>query len=181
MKYFVVAVLSILAGVSFAKETKFSGNPIIDGWYADPQIRIYDNKYWIFPTYSQAFKKQLHLDAYSSDNLVDWKKHSRIIDNSSIKWLNKALWAPDSVKKDGKYFGPFMGGVRCKDILEMVAMLYNVRTCKVAVGEKPKRVSFSRYTSVEREALLVKNSTRFPAARRFSMKRMAKSKTILPR
>ncbi|MBO5782533.1 MAG: excinuclease ABC subunit UvrC [Clostridia bacterium] len=43
------------------------------------------------------------------------------------------------IKKDGKYFGPFMGGVRCKDILEMVAMLYNVRTCKVAVGEKPKR------------------------------------------
>ncbi|MBQ2721912.1 MAG: glycoside hydrolase family 43 protein [Opitutales bacterium] len=93
-----------VACVSFANNVKFSGNPIIEGWYADPQIRIYDNKYWIFPTYSQAFKKQLHLDAYSSDNLVNWKKHSRIIDNSSIKWLNKALWAPDSIKKDGKYY-----------------------------------------------------------------------------
>ena len=62
-----------MAGLSFAKNTKFSGNPIIEGWYADPQIRIYDNKYWIFPTYSQAFKKQLHLDAYSSDNLENDK------------------------------------------------------------------------------------------------------------
>ena len=43
------------------------------------------------------------------------------------------------IKKDGKYFGPFMGGVRCADILEIVASVYNVRTCSTAVGAKPKK------------------------------------------
>lgn len=44
------------------------------------------------------------------------------------------------IKRDGgKYFGPFMAGIRCKDVLEIAAAVYNVRTCRVAVGERPKR------------------------------------------
>ena len=43
------------------------------------------------------------------------------------------------IKKDGKYFGPFMGGVRCGDILDIIASVYNVRTCTVAVTQKPKK------------------------------------------
>ena len=43
------------------------------------------------------------------------------------------------VKKDGKYFGPFMGGVRCNDLLDIIGSVYNVRTCSVTVGEKPKK------------------------------------------
>lgn len=43
------------------------------------------------------------------------------------------------IKKDGKYFGPFMGGVRCGDLLEIVGSVYNVRTCSVAIGERPKK------------------------------------------
>ena len=43
------------------------------------------------------------------------------------------------IKKDGKYFGPFMGGVRCGDILDIIASVYNVRTCNVAVGAKAKK------------------------------------------
>lgn len=40
--------------------------------------------------------------------------------------------------KDGKYFGPFMGGIRCKDILDVVSSVYNVRLCTAAIGAKPK-------------------------------------------
>ena len=43
------------------------------------------------------------------------------------------------IKKDGKYFGPFMGGVRCGDILDIAMSVYNVRNCTVAIGEKPKK------------------------------------------
>lgn len=42
-------------------------------------------------------------------------------------------------KRDGKYFGPFMGGIRCKDILDVAASVYNVRLCSVTIGEKPKK------------------------------------------
>ncbi|MBE7085854.1 MAG: hypothetical protein E7366_01720 [Clostridiales bacterium] len=43
------------------------------------------------------------------------------------------------IKKDGKYFGPFMGGVRCGDILDIIGSVYNVRTCTTVIGEKPKK------------------------------------------
>ena len=43
------------------------------------------------------------------------------------------------IKKDGKYFGPFMGGVRCGELLDIIAAVYNVRTCSVSITEKPKK------------------------------------------
>ena len=43
------------------------------------------------------------------------------------------------VKKDGRYFGPFMGGVNCKEILDIAAKVYNIRTCAVTIKEKPAK------------------------------------------
>lgn len=44
------------------------------------------------------------------------------------------------IKKDGcRYFGPFMGGINYKDILECCQLLFSVRLCRTAIGEKPKR------------------------------------------
>ncbi len=43
------------------------------------------------------------------------------------------------IRKDGKYFGPFMGGVRCKDVIDIAAKVYNIRTCAVAIGQKEKK------------------------------------------
>ena len=43
------------------------------------------------------------------------------------------------ITKEGKYFGPFMGGIRCKDVLDILSLVYNVRTCAVSIGEKPKK------------------------------------------
>lgn len=44
------------------------------------------------------------------------------------------------IKKDGcKYFGPFMGGINCKDILDTLQLTFCVRLCRTSIGEKPKR------------------------------------------
>ena len=43
------------------------------------------------------------------------------------------------IKKDGKYFGPFMGGVRCNDILDIISMVYNIRICDTPITQKPKK------------------------------------------
>ncbi len=44
------------------------------------------------------------------------------------------------IKKDGcRYFGPFMGGVNCKDILDIIQLTFNVRLCHTKMCEKPKR------------------------------------------
>lgn len=42
------------------------------------------------------------------------------------------------IKKDGKYFGPFMGGVNCKDIVDTAAKAYNIRTCVTPIGKNKK-------------------------------------------
>ena len=91
------------------RERGYAGNPVIDGWYADPQIRIYEGKYWIFPTTSALFKNQVFFDCFSSPDLITWTKHQRIIDNKELKWVNSCLWAPDSIEKDGKYYLFFSG------------------------------------------------------------------------
>ncbi|MBR2903705.1 MAG: GIY-YIG nuclease family protein, partial [Clostridia bacterium] len=43
------------------------------------------------------------------------------------------------LKKGGKYFGPFMGGVRCKDLLEILTSVYCVRICQTSITSKPKK------------------------------------------
>lgn len=44
------------------------------------------------------------------------------------------------IKKDGcKYFGPFMGGINCNDILEILQLTFCVRLCHTAISSKPKR------------------------------------------
>jgi beta-xylosidase len=83
---------------------KTSGNPIIQGWYADPEAAIFNNQFWIFPTFSAKYKEQVSLDAFSSKDLIHWQKHSKILDTSIIKWAYMAMWAPAIIKKENKYF-----------------------------------------------------------------------------
>lgn len=86
-----------------------SGNPVFPGWYADPEGVIFESKYWIYPTYSAKYEQQVFLDAFSSPDLINWTKHSHIIDTASVKWVKKAMWAPAIIKKENKYF-LFFGG-----------------------------------------------------------------------
>lgn len=81
-----------------------SGNPIFPGWYADPEAALFGRTYWIYPTYSAAFKEQVFFDAFSSDDLVTWTKHSRILDTTQVRWAKRAMWAPAVVAKEGKYY-----------------------------------------------------------------------------
>ncbi len=79
-------------------------NPIFPGWYADPEGVIFNNQFWVYPTYSAKYEQQVFLDAFSSKDLQTWKKHPRIIDTSAVKWAKKAMWAPAIIQKNGKYY-----------------------------------------------------------------------------
>lgn len=61
-------------GLNFT--TAEAGNPLFDSWFADPEIRVYDDIFWIFATTSVAFEEQKHFDAWSSTDLVHWYAHS---------------------------------------------------------------------------------------------------------
>lgn len=85
-------------------DAQTSGNPLFKGWYADPEAQIFGKTYWIYPTYSAKYKEQVFMDAFSSKDLITWKKHERIIDTAAVKWANKAMWAPSITKMGGKYY-----------------------------------------------------------------------------
>jgi beta-xylosidase len=116
-------------GYAQEKAPKKSGNPIFPGWYADPEAKIFKNTYWVFPTYSgetdrpgtalklseaqlklqkntinAQYLKQTFLDAFSSNDLVHWKKHPQILDIKNVAWAAYSIWAPSITEKDGKYY-----------------------------------------------------------------------------
>ncbi|MBQ9668726.1 MAG: glycoside hydrolase family 43 protein [Prevotella sp.] len=79
-------------------------NPIVEGWYADPEGAVFAGRYWVFPTTSDLFEKQLYFDAFSSKNLKKWKKHPRVLTAEAVSWARMAMWAPSVVEKDGLYY-----------------------------------------------------------------------------
>ena len=85
-------------------QTPRSGNPILAGWYADPEAHIFEQEYWIYPTYSAPYGEQTFLDAFSSSDLVSWTKHSRVLDAADVTWARRAVWAPSVAEKDGRYY-----------------------------------------------------------------------------
>lgn len=86
-------------------EQRIIKNPIFPGWYADPEARFYEGRYWIYVTRSATdYYQQLNLDAYSSSDLVHWEKHTSILNMDTFPWVTKAVWAPTIIDKDGKYY-----------------------------------------------------------------------------
>ncbi|MFI2742795.1 glycoside hydrolase family 43 protein [Zhouia sp. PK063] len=104
-KTFLTAVLLLITFQSNAQQSKeYSGNPIVTGWYADPEAIVYGNEYWIYPTSSTANYAQKGFDAFSSKDLVHWKKHPFILKLEDVSWAKKALWAPSVIHENGKYY-----------------------------------------------------------------------------
>lgn len=106
-----------------------ASNPIVPGWYADPEIRIFDHQYWIYPTLSDvsgtpdpqqftpaqkamrtqdmvhpSYAAQTYMDAFSSPDLVHWTKHPHVLDIANISWAAYAVWAPSAIEVGGKYY-----------------------------------------------------------------------------
>src|SRR5829696_9194952 len=98
------ALLVLAALTSVAFQPAQSGNPVLSGWYADPEAHVFQNQYWIYPTYSAPYEQQTFMDAFSSRDLVTWTKHPRILAAADVTWAKRAMWAPSIVEKDGWYY-----------------------------------------------------------------------------
>lgn len=103
MKRFIVAAL-LLPLVTTVLAQKQSGNPVFEGWYADPEGAVFNDEYWVYPTYSADYGEQLHFDAFSSKDLVNWTKHENVLTNTEVTWAWQAMWAPSVVENNGKYY-----------------------------------------------------------------------------
>ena len=95
---------ALLAACASEPEPRLSGNPVFEGWYADPEGVVFGDEYWIYPTYSARYHEQVFFDAFSSPDLVTWTKHERILDATRVAWADSAMWAPAAIEKDGRYY-----------------------------------------------------------------------------
>jgi beta-xylosidase len=87
-----------------AQIISYRENPVLKGWYADPEATVIGNKYWIFPTTSLPYDDQVYFDAFSSTDLLKWEKHARVLDTSAVRWVKRAMWAPAMLEKENKYY-----------------------------------------------------------------------------
>ncbi|MDE6561921.1 MAG: family 43 glycosylhydrolase [Muribaculaceae bacterium] len=91
-------------------------NPIIhDQFTADPTARVFNGRMYMYPSHDivspiESLAEWFCMADYhvfSSDNLVDWTDHGVILTQNSIPWVKPdsyAMWAPDCVEKDGRYY-----------------------------------------------------------------------------
>lgn len=95
---------AVVPAETMAVNPSSSGNPIFQGWYADPEAKVFGNEYWIYPTYSAPYDEQTFFDAFSSPDLVHWTKHPHIFGTNEITWAHRAMWAPAVTENRGRYF-----------------------------------------------------------------------------
>ncbi len=103
------ALVALLVTPTFAAlpptySTAEAGNPFVDGRYADPDVAIYNDRYWVFPTASRSYAEQTYLDAFSSADLVTWTKHPNVLTTANVSWARYAVWAPAPIQRNGKYY-----------------------------------------------------------------------------
>ena len=115
-------------------EARVVNSPVLPGLYADPNIAVFGDTYYIYATtdgYAGWGGKDFYV--WSSKNLVDWERSDEpflTLDgaNGNVPWATGNAWAPTIIERDGKYYFYFSG--------HNAAL--NRKTIGVAVGDSPE-------------------------------------------
>ena len=93
-------------GVPQGMELPLATNPVLDGFYADPDV-LYSNKtkkYYIYPT-SDGFDGWggYYFKTFSSPDLKNWTDEGVILDlKKDVSWADRNAWAPTIAEKKVK-------------------------------------------------------------------------------
>jgi len=104
---------SLLLALALAplQTQKMSGNPLFPGWYADPEVHIYEGRYYIYPTYSARYDEQKFFEVWSSADLTNWRNEGKALELKDVPWsTNRAAWAPTVTYRNGTYYMYFAAG-----------------------------------------------------------------------
>jgi beta-xylosidase len=109
-------------------------SPVLPGLYADPNIAVFGDTYYIYAT-SDGYPSWGGRDFYvwKSKDLVDWERSAEPIltldgENGDVPWATGNAWAPTIIERDGKYYFYFSGH----------NPTYNRKTLGVAVADSPE-------------------------------------------
>lgn len=97
-----VAVAGVLV---FSHAQAQAPAPALDGFTADPSIRVFGDTYYLYPTSDKPNWMTTDFSVWSSKDLLTWKKERMILDVSrDLAWANIKAWAPDAIKRNGTYY-----------------------------------------------------------------------------
>ena len=84
---------------------------ILDKFTADPEVRIFGDTYYLYPTSDKENWLTTQFDVWSSKDLITWKNEGKILDlaGGDVSWANICAWAPGVISRDGKYYMYFCG------------------------------------------------------------------------
>lgn len=82
-------------------------NPVMEGWYADPEAAVFKDTLYIYVTKSLPYEKQLNTDVIVSRDLEHFSIVSDILDMSTFPGTAKCVWAPTVTERDGRYYVAF--------------------------------------------------------------------------
>ncbi|KAI0515463.1 putative glycosyl hydrolase [Xylaria bambusicola] len=82
--------------------TSESGNPFVEGWYADPGSAAYDGLFWVYAVRTGTAKAQTCVDAFSTSDLIHWDKHPNVL--TTANWVKKGIRSPTPISQNGKYY-----------------------------------------------------------------------------
>ncbi|KAL5121593.1 hypothetical protein ACEQ8H_000665 [Pleosporales sp. CAS-2024a] len=116
-----------------SKSLAARNSPVLPGLYADPNMAIFNSKYYIFATTDgfpgwsgQVFYR------WSSPDLVSWSRSTDPIltlngTSGNVPWASGDAWAPTIIARNGKYYFYFSGQ----------NPTYGRKTIGVAVADSP--------------------------------------------
>ena len=80
-------------------------NPVLKGYWADPQVAMFNSKFYIYPTTDGiASWGATVFHAFSSTDLATWKDEGIILDLANVSWGKTNAWAPGITVKNGTYY-----------------------------------------------------------------------------
>ncbi|WP_082897194.1 family 43 glycosylhydrolase [Thalassotalea crassostreae] len=92
-------------------EFKNNGNPLIRHVFtADPSARVFDDALYLYTSHDRDDTDQnAHFDmtdwhVFSTKDLATWTDHGAFFSLDDISWASKQAWAPDAIKRNGKYY-----------------------------------------------------------------------------
>lgn len=87
------------------------GNPFLPGLYGDPEIAVFGDRYYLYPTTDgRAGWASTYFKCFSSPDLVHWTDHGTILDLKDVAWSSGVYaWAPTIAERGGKYYFYFCG------------------------------------------------------------------------
>ena len=119
MKRYLLPPLLLLLALTAAAQ-----NPVIhDQFTADPTARVFGDRLYLYPSHDifppegarQDWFCMADYHVFSTDNLTDWTDHGVIVTQNAVPWVRTdsyAMWAPDCVCRDGRYYFYFPAAPR---------------------------------------------------------------------